>query len=386
MIETVLGVALATLVAGDPATSLTIGSPAPKLPAVSFVKGEPVKELAKGTVYVIEFSGIDCVPCHRVIPLLTELQKAHADVIVISIYGDEENAVREFLSAGGQGIAYRVVADPPQILWNEWHQTALLVGIPQAFVVDRAGKVAWIGHPVDLADPLARIVAGTFDPRADMMRLKLEQGAIAALRRLNEREEKAGAEFDRINALVIAGKLSDALTATERALVTYDGCPQATNRFRRMKMYLLANLPGAEEQAVMLATELAIEARLSERWVNVHNTAKALLNAAARKGPLDRDQRLVDLAIALLRGRDPKDLRRSSVGEVSRLRTYTLGSLAWAYHLRGDQPRAVATIREALAMSEQWKLHPEEDENDFAEEQRETVNYFRECLGRYEGK
>ena len=36
-------------------------------------------------------------------------------------------------------------------------------GIPCAFVVDRNGRIAWLGHPKDLAEPLRRIVAGTWN-------------------------------------------------------------------------------------------------------------------------------------------------------------------------------------------------------------------------------
>jgi hypothetical protein len=54
---------------------LTIGNPSPKLAAMKYVRGEAVKELSAGTIYLVEFSGTECVPCDKCIPLLNELQK-----------------------------------------------------------------------------------------------------------------------------------------------------------------------------------------------------------------------------------------------------------------------------------------------------------------------
>jgi tetratricopeptide (TPR) repeat protein len=36
-------------------------------------------------------------------------------------------------------------------------------GIPTAFIIDANGKVAWIGHPMGMDEPLAEVVNGTWD-------------------------------------------------------------------------------------------------------------------------------------------------------------------------------------------------------------------------------
>ena len=41
---------------------------------------------------------------------------------------------------------------------------ARVSGIPTTFVVGTDGKIAWIGSPFDLAGPLRKIAAGTYDP------------------------------------------------------------------------------------------------------------------------------------------------------------------------------------------------------------------------------
>src|SRR5262249_22061137 len=77
-----------------PAEELTIGRPAPKLPPLIFVKGEAVKELAKGTTYVVEFWGTSCGSCIRCMPHLTELQQKHRDVVFLSVTSEPDTETR----------------------------------------------------------------------------------------------------------------------------------------------------------------------------------------------------------------------------------------------------------------------------------------------------
>ena len=82
--------------AADPITTspLTIGSPAPELAAMTFVRGEAVKEIAKGSVHVVEFSGTTCGPCIRAIPEMNALQQQHPEVVFVSVFGQDEKVVR----------------------------------------------------------------------------------------------------------------------------------------------------------------------------------------------------------------------------------------------------------------------------------------------------
>ena len=115
------------MAAGRPtlcADPLTIGTPAPPLDLGAFVKGEPVKELAKGVVHVIEFSGTECAPCVRCIPHLTELQKKHPQVVFISVYSEKEAAVRQFLAKHGEAMGFRVALDRNYAMMRTWLRAA----------------------------------------------------------------------------------------------------------------------------------------------------------------------------------------------------------------------------------------------------------------------
>src|SRR5262249_14844455 len=67
-------------------------------------------------------------------------------------------------------------------------------GIPAVFVVDGEGRIAWIGVPNDLDEPLARIVAGTWDLKREAReyrnRLGLMLRAQPIRARLRESEDK----------------------------------------------------------------------------------------------------------------------------------------------------------------------------------------------------
>ncbi len=364
---------------------LTIGSPSPKLASMKYVKGDAIKALSAGTVYVVEFSGTQCVPCIRCIPHLNALQKKHTDVVFLSIYCEYEKAVRGFLTGKGKDIAIRVAVDPGRRMWRDWAEPACQDGIPCAFIVGKEGRIAWIGDPVDLDDPLARIVADTFDPQEYVLRLKVEQEAFLRLRRAREREEKGSKECERINDMAIAGKLADALADTDKALAAYRDCPEATERLRRMRFYLLANLPGKREEAFQLATELAVEAKMSGQDRVMLNTAKSLLAAAEDAKPEVRDTRLIDLALPLLGEATPFDPEWRGRNENDRrdYRILTLRFQGRAYHLRGDAARATNSIRDAMVMIRDLKPPPGADAKKFATDTRRRLEYFQTILKKY---
>ena len=368
-----------------PAAPLTIGSPAPELASMTFVRGEAVKKLLRGTAYVIEFSGTNCGPCIRCIPHMNALQKKHAEVVFISVFEEDEKTVRAFLADRGKAMTLRVAVDPDGVMGKRWSDAACREGIPHAFIVGKDGKVAWIGHPEEMAEPLAAIVAGKFDAQETILRLKVDQEAALRVRSAEEREERGRTEYQRINELIIAGKRQDALRAIEKALADYRDSPETAELLGAAQIYVLANLPGQRDKAFELATEMAIKAKETGQSSAMTRAALFLLNAADGAKPADRDTRLIDLGLALLRDDFPRDLRNQPAHVLDDYRIKSLQYIGYAYHLRGDPKRAASSLREAIAKVRALKPPPGIDAAVFAERSADRLKSLESSLKEYEG-
>lgn len=159
------------------AASETAAGPAAEAPALptaaplkglEWVKGSPVT-FEKGKVYVVEFWATWCGPCKVSIPHLTEIQRTYKDkgVTVIGISNESPATIKPFVQKMGDQMAYTVAADIEGFVQQNYMQAFNKQGIPQAFIVNGDGKIAWEGHPLDGMDPvLDLVVKGDFDPVA----------------------------------------------------------------------------------------------------------------------------------------------------------------------------------------------------------------------------
>jgi thiol-disulfide isomerase/thioredoxin len=136
-------------------------------------EGEPVTNLEPGKFYVVEFWATWCGPCRATIPHLTELQKKHPDVnfIGVSVWEQDQKEVKPFVEKMGEKMSYRVAMDavPEKGKGNDgamaknWMRAAGQNGIPTAFIVNKEDRIAWIGHPAQMDEPLEKIATGSWD-------------------------------------------------------------------------------------------------------------------------------------------------------------------------------------------------------------------------------
>ncbi len=145
------------------AATLKIGDAAPKLQAGKWVQGEPVKQFEPGKVYIVEFWATWCGPCKTSIPHLNELYQKFKDKGVVVIGQDcseqDDGEVAPFVKKMGANMTYRVALDDKSkvetgAMNTTWMEAAGQNGIPTAFVVNKQGKVAWIGHPMTMTEKL----------------------------------------------------------------------------------------------------------------------------------------------------------------------------------------------------------------------------------------
>ena len=153
-----LAVAAGSALAGD----LKVGDKAPALTVDEWVRGNQVSSFEPGRAYVVEFWATWCGPCVANIPHLTELQEKYRDGTIIGVAAYERSGkdkLTPFLADGkGRDIGYTVAYDADGSMGEAWMDAADQDGIPTAFLVDKAGKVAFIGSPSALEPEIKRVL------------------------------------------------------------------------------------------------------------------------------------------------------------------------------------------------------------------------------------
>lgn len=165
---------------GDDAT-LTIGSKAPAIDIEHWVsdgKGEfkHIEKFEDGKVYVVEFWATWCGPCIAAMPHISELQTKHAKqgLQIISISDEELPIVEKFLKRNmgkgdnGQTFGdltsnYCLTTDPDRSVSKDYMEAAAQNGIPTAFIVGKKGMIEWIGHPMEIDEPIEKVLTDKWD-------------------------------------------------------------------------------------------------------------------------------------------------------------------------------------------------------------------------------
>lgn len=196
---------------------LQVGDPAPKMQVAKFVKGKPIEQFEKGKVYVVEFWATWCGPCKVSIPHLTEVQKEFKDkgvtVVGVSVWeqGEALSAVEKFVENMGDKMDYTVAYDGDRgnsYMAEHWMSAAKQNGIPAAFIVDKQGKIAWIGHPMDGMDEvLGKVVDGTWDPAEHAKKEAKKQAIQKQAQTIYREMQAAHSEGDMEKALTKADEL-----------------------------------------------------------------------------------------------------------------------------------------------------------------------------------
>lgn len=169
--------------------TLKVGDPAPEIKIEKWFNGEGLKSFERGKVYVVEFWATWCGPCIGEIPHLNEIAKKYAkDVVVVGIDGYEKGGTAEqklekvanFLKTNNPVQEYLIGFDSTSDTYEKWQRASESQGIPNVYIIDRDGTIAFIGHPVymdleQIGNPLKQIVEGTWKDSKERAKFEEDQ-------------------------------------------------------------------------------------------------------------------------------------------------------------------------------------------------------------------
>ena len=321
------------------AGELKIGDTAPMLKVSKFVKGTPITKFEHGKTYVVEFWATWCGPCKASIPHLTEMAKKYKDVkfVGVSVWENKQSDIEPFVKEMGDKMAYTVAVDdvPAGKTGNEgfmatnWMTAAHQNGIPAAFVINKDSKVAWIGHPMTIDEPLGKIVAGNWDLEAESAKLAK---ATATQKKMQELSQKIGTALKDKNFSSALATANDAIAedpAMEEQLGMFKlSMLKQLNRTDDAHVYFVRLIDNVFKDNAMALNQLV--------WPIVDPDSKAKQSGA-------------DVKLALKGAIRADELSKSKDAAIA-------DTLAAAYSASGDYAKAIEVQTRVLALAKGTEL------------------------------
>jgi thiol-disulfide isomerase/thioredoxin len=133
-----------------------------------WLQGDAVEKFESGQIYVVDFWAPWCAPCIGNMVQLTELQSRYKDkgVTIIGITArdirdvpNSEDQVTAFVESRGTAFGYPLGYADDETTADVWLKAAGQRGFC-TFVVDKTGRIAYLGHPMFLDLVLLKVTAG----------------------------------------------------------------------------------------------------------------------------------------------------------------------------------------------------------------------------------
>ena len=333
----VLAVVAMMFAATATAQDLSVGDKAPAIDIEHWVSDGngrfgKVSEFEEGNVYVVEFWATWCGPCIASMPHIVEVQNKYAEsgVQVISVSDEDLETVEEFLGKDVRGedmtyaeltSAYCLTTDPDESVYEDYMLAAGQNGIPTAFIVGKSGEVEWIGHPMEMDEPLDMIVSDSWDREEWMKKQAAAEEAQAAIMNL----------IQKIGPMVNEGEFEEALDVLDEEMAGTDN-EELKGILKQVRFSILMESGG--EELVGAFNEMVEENKEDAMMLN--QISWAIVEKHMAGGEVSDDMiNAATAAAELAVEQEPED------GAI-------LDTLAHLLHMQGNLDRAIEVQEKAV--------------------------------------